>query len=1199
MRSSPPRGAVMTLLCSAVLANAPQDPSQVKVPGAVQYDRDVRPILADRCFKCHGPDEASRKGDLRLDQRDAATALHDGVLAIAPGRPDDSEVWRRLTTEDPDDVMPPKDSGKAALSASERAIVRAWIEGGAEYQPHWSFVAPVRPPVPPLSGGSDARNAVDSFVRHALAERSLQQNDRAAPELQLRRLFLTLTGLPPEPSDLAAFAADPSDRAYDAWVERLLTEEPWRTRYAERMAQPWLDAARYADTSGIHMDAGRQIWPYRDWVLQSFRSNVPFDQFVRDQLAGDLSPDATQDQKIATGFHRCHVTTDEGGAIDEEYLVEYAVDRVATTGSVLLGLTLGCARCHEHKYDPITQEDFYSLYAYFRSIDEPGLYSQVPDSNRAFEPFLRVPSPAQQDEEAQLRTQLAAVEGELELVPPEEAAEFRSWQEALTSESGSSWPPIETIAATSTDGATLSIDADGTVTASGTNPDRDHHEIRLRTDARDLRLLCLEALPAIGRDDQRVGRAENGNAVLQSIEIEAISVRDPAQRVRVPLIWAWASFEQQNGDYRAINTIDRDNGVGWAVDAHTQPGGPRAALWLADAPFGFDGGTEVVVTLHYDSVYARHTFARVRLALGTLSEAGCDRLPMASSGWFVAGPFASERDALFDTAHGPEGERALDRKATFALAGKKDPLRWRFDERLREGSVGSLPDGMNATYVARTLHAPTARKQTISLGSDDGFRLFLDGKEVAQNRTDRAAAPDQDTAELDYRRGASLLTMKIVNTGGNGGIYQRSVPRASELNGDLVAALLPAATQTPFAERLRTAWRTQFSKGYLDKVEAKRALETAIAELDKRIPRTMVMKEREERRKTYVLARGAYDQPITDREIPRGVPKALGALPVGAEDDRRGLAKWITAVDNPLFARVQVNRLFELVFGTGIVRTSEDFGMQGEWPSHMELLDWLAVEFQQNGYDLQHILRLLVQSATFRQDDRRSEAASAVDADDRYLSWYPRRRLSAEQLRDQALFAAGLLHEQLGGPSVKPYQPEGLWQEVAMLQSNTRTYERSEGTGLFRRSLYTYYKRACPPPSMLTFDAPTRESCVVRRPQTNTPMQALVLWNDEQFVEAARALATRGYREANDDRGRIAAMFVRCTGSQPSAAATERLLAELARLQGRFEGAAADAQQLLSVGTVPPPEDVPPVQLAAFTLLASAILNLDATVCLP
>ena len=1187
--------AAMFASCFAISLTAQQSEHTAGSPRAVSYDRDVRPILADRCFACHGPDETSRKADLRLDLSEHATALRKHAAAIVARDANASEAWRRITSEDDDDRMPPKSSGKPPLSQREREIVRAWIEQGAVYEPHWSFVPPTRPATP-----VETPNAIDAFVRAELRTHQLQPSERAAPEIQLRRLFLALTGLPPEPGDIAAFCKDPSDTAYAQWITRIFTEEPWRSRYAERMATPWLDSARYADTSGIHMDAGRQIWPFRDWVLEAYRSNMPFDAFVRDQIAGDLWPDATVTQKVASGFHRCHVTTDEGGAIDAEYLVEYAVDRVATTGSVFLGLTLGCARCHDHKYDPISQEDFYGLYAYFASIEEPGLYSQIPDANRALEPFLRVPSDAQLQQEDALKSDLAAVQLELDSVPAEEAAEFARWRSELLQEARVQWPASQVTAAQSQGGADLSIDADGTVTASGKNPDQDVHVLTLRTDATSLRMLHLMALPAPDRQDQRVGRAENGNAVLQSIEVDAVSVRDPQQKRRLSFTWAWADVEQGNGNFHVVNAIASDDGVGWAVDAHMRAGGSREALFVTDEPFGFDGGTELQVTLRYDSVYQRHSFARVRVQLGQIDEQALERLPEASGGFHVAGPFVGDAEENWSAAFGPETALVLDKGAQFLSSKGKSgkPLTWRHREGLREDAVGALPAGANATFVARTLWAPTARKRTFSLGSDDGFRLYASGKEVAQNRIDRGAQKDQDSAEIELTRGPQLLTMRIVNTGGEGGFYQRSQPRYGELTGELVAALLPS-TAADADQRLRTAWRRSFSKSYLASLEKKNTLSQQLRELDTKMPRTMVMKEREQRRPTYVLARGQYDQPIKDREIPRTTPKALGTLPEGAPDDRRGLAQWITSKDNPLFARVQANRLFELMFGAGIVRTSEDFGMQGEWPSHMDLLDWLAVEFRECGYDAQHMLRLIATSETFRQDDRASEAAMQVDADNRLLSWFPRRRLSAEQLRDQALFVSGLLVERFGGPSVKPYQPQGLWQEVAMLQSNTREFVQGSGDALFRRSLYTYHKRACPPPSMQTFDQPTREACVIRRAQTNTPMQALVLWNDEQFVEAARMLAVRAFREAQDDAGRIESIFVRCTGRKPSSNALARATEALAAFRARYMTDPESSKQALAVGSIAPPADIAQEQLAPLSLLASTILNLDATVCIP
>src|SRR5262245_32125127 len=483
---------------------------QTAAPAEVRYDRDVRPILADRCFKCHGPDPGARRADLRLDESAFATAAKKHGTPIAPGDPGKSEVLARVASDDPDEMMPPPGSGKAHLQPHEREVLRQWIAAGAAYEPHWSFAAPVRPPLPDVRAAAWCRNEVDRFVLARLERNGVSPPPEADRAALLRRLFLAVTGLPPTPEELAAFVADPAADAYDRMVDRLLDTEPYRSRHAERMAVPWLDAARYADTSGIHMDAGRQMWAYRDWVLQSYRDNLPFDQFVVDQIAGDLLPNATQSQQVGSGFHRCHVTTDEGGAIDEEYLVEYAVDRVATTGSVFLGLTLGCARCHEHKYDPISQEDFYRLYAYFDSNEEPGLYSQSPDANRALEPFLAVPSPEQDAREKQLQQDFAA--GKQALAVPDPADDQRQAQFAqdLAQRAALRWADATTAGALSANGATMTVETDGTVRATGSNPATDVHTILLRTDAVDLRLLALQALPDVHKDG-RVGRAPNGN----------------------------------------------------------------------------------------------------------------------------------------------------------------------------------------------------------------------------------------------------------------------------------------------------------------------------------------------------------------------------------------------------------------------------------------------------------------------------------------------------------------------------------------------------------------------------------------------------------------------------------------------------------------------------------------------------------------
>ncbi|HEX6882743.1 MAG TPA: PSD1 and planctomycete cytochrome C domain-containing protein [Planctomycetota bacterium] len=1155
--------------------------------GPVRYGRDVRPLLSDRCFVCHGPDAAERQADLRLDGFESATAERAGGAAIVPGDAEASLLWQRIAHSDPEERMPPADSNRRALSADERARIRAWIEAGAEYEPHWAFVAPLRPPLPAARGGRD--NPVDRFLDARLASEGVAPSPAAPPETQLRRLFLDLTGLPPTPEELAQFLADPRPERYEAWVERLLDEEPYRTRHAERMATPWLDQARYADTSGIHMDAGRQMWLWRDWVLEAYRTNLPFDRFVVEQIAGDLLPEATVAQRIASGFHRNHVTTDEGGAIDEEYRVEYVVDRTATTGSVFLGLTLGCARCHEHKFDPISQQEFYRFYAFFDSNEEPGLYSQSPDANRALEPFLVVPTEAQATRRGELEATLAREQEELERPPPGEDEARASFFAELERASALAWATSTVLGARSLEGATLALQPDGSVLAAGTNPDQDEHELRLRTDATGLRLVALEALGDASFHEGRVGRAPNGNAVLSAITVEAVSVRDPARRVPVPLGWAWAEHEQEDGEFGITNALDPDP-HGWAVGAHQRPGG-RVALFLADEPFGFEGGTELVVRLAYRSQYAQHAFGRVRLALASLGPAGLDALPAAASDWLLAGPFPTGPSPEGYTASfGPELDLDLDRTRDFA--GQS----WRFVRRYLDGRLnGGLAQGLSVHYLGRRLFVPSARTVTFALGSDDGYRLFLDGAEVSARQVDRALAADQDRVELTLSAGTHTLVLAVVNTGGESGFTWRPERRPEELAGELLLAFLPATAREPGrAAALARAWRLAFSADYRARNERITALRAELVALEAATPRTMVMQERAEPRETFVLMRGAYDRPDKAQPVERDVPAVLGSLPEGAPRDRLGLAQWLVAPENPLVARVAVNRLWELVFGTGIVRTTEDFGLQGEWPAHPELLDWLAVEFRESGWDVQHVLRLLVTSAAYRQSSRARPELAERDPENRWLAWLPRRRLEAEAIRDQALYVAGLLVERAGGPSVKPYQPEGLWQEVAMIQSNTREYVRGAGDELWRRSLYTYWKRACPPPALLTFDAPTREFCTIRRASTNTPLQALVLWNDEQFVEAARALAARVLTEpAADDGERVEALFRRCAVRAPSQEERTLLAAALADFRARYAGASADARLLIEVGESPTPEGLDPVELAAWTLLANAILNLD------
>jgi hypothetical protein len=1144
---------------------------------------------------------------LRLDEREAAIASRKRGAAIVPGNPDASLLWQRISSSDPHEQMPPPNSNKRLLSAEERELIRRWIADGAVYEPHWAFIAPERPAVPEVDHSQWCRTPVDRFVlarlrgqsRSGVAKARLEAEDvQPSPEAGraelIRRLFLDLTGLPPTPEETDAFLMDNRPDAYERWIDKLFTEEPYRTRYAERMAVPWLDASRYADTCGIHMDAGRQMWLWRDWVLQAYRNNMPFDRFVTEQLAGDLLPNATVDQKIASGFNRNHVTTDEGGAINEEYLVEYAVDRASTTGSVFLGLTLGCARCHEHKFDPVSQEEFYQFYAFFNSNDEPGLYSQRPDPNRALEPFLVVPTPEQKTLLASLREKLSDLKTELNTPRYQEDAQREAFVLEQQKRAGLVWEPTRVTDASSLYAATLTVQADGSVLAGGNNPAKDEHFVTLQTEGSDLRLLMLEALPHPSLPHGRIGRAPNGNAVLAGVEAEAVSLNDTQLRQQVRFVWAWADVEQGGGEYQAVNVLDAWDDRGWAVDGEGR-GGVRVLLLVADKPFGFAGGTQLRVNLKYDSPHAQHTLGRVRLTLARFADRGLDVLPTAVSGWYRAGPFAADSvKAAYDTAFGPEQDLRLDTTRKFGTVGQQ----WRYDGNLRDGQPTPLAkEGINATYLGRRIYSPDARKIEVSLGSDDGFALYVNGQRVAGREIDRGVAADQDKATIELRPGINTLVLKVVNNAGGSGFYYRSIARPEELSGDLLAVLVPESARSPdLRNRFLQAWRVNHAPGYRGRTEALASTQSRLEAVEAKAPRTMIMSELPKPRETFLLLRGEYSKPDKNRPVSRGVPAALGKLPEGAPANRLGLAQWMTESDNALVARVAVNRLWEMLFGTGIVRTSEDFGLQGEWPSHPELLDWLAVEFRESGWNIQHMLKLMLTSSTYRQSSHIRPELRERDPDNRMLAFYPRRRLAAEFIRDQALYVSGLLIEQLGGPSVKPYQPDGLWKEVAMLQSNTRIFERGDGPDLWRRSLYTYWKRASPPPSLLTFDAPTRESCVIRRPSTNTPLQALVLWNDEQYVEAARLLAQRTLGESQGDRERLIRMFRRCTGRAPEEPELRLISETLAAFRERYRQAPEDAARLLQVGEAPAAKELEATELAAWTMIANALLNLSATI---
>jgi hypothetical protein len=1184
--------AISGLLAGAVFTargSPAEDPGSDRP--TVRYGRDIRPLLSDRCFTCHGPDAAKREANLRLDIReDATTARKDGI-PIVPGDPERSEVWRRITSHNATDMMPPPAANKRPFTDEEKALLRQWIADGAVYEAHWAFVPPSKPEVPSVSDESWAKNPIDRFTRSTMETAGLTPNREADRATLLRRIFLDLTGLPPTPEEIDAFLVDTAPDAYERWVDRLLTEEPYRTRYAERMTAPWLDAARYADTCGIHMDAGRSIWLWRDWVIEAYRANMPFDRFVIEQIAGDLLPDANDSTRVASGFHRNHVTTDEGGAIAEEYLVEYAVDRVTTTGSVFLGLTLGCARCHDHKYDPVTASEFYGLYAYFNSIEEPGLYSQLPDPKRAFEPFMSVPTKDQEAKLSAIGAKLAETRELASKVSPEEIAQRDAFLGGMDESLGVHWSVTAPTAARAESGATMAVGEDRSVLVTGTNPAQDEYELTYRLDATDSRLVLLEGLTDPSMPAERVGRSENGNVVMTGLRVTARSVKNPAESRDVKLTWAWADTSQSDGDWDVTNLL-APGAIGWAVGGQHLAGG-RLAMFLADAPFGYEGGTLVTVTLSFRSPWSGHAFGRVRVSFGTAKDEALGNLPEGFGRWLVAGPFPVEqRTDAFAKEFGPELDTNL-----LPLHEFPGGAAWKPFLTMRDGEIVPLDPGVSAHYVARRIFSPSARNMPLSLGSDDGLRVYLNGKQVFAREVDRSAAPNQESIEVPLQAGMNALVLKIANTGGPGAIYHRIADRPDLLQDALAAVITPPIVRPKhLSERMAGLWLANHSPRRRELAAEVAKLEREEGTIRSEIPLTMVMRELPTPRETFVLKRGQYDMADTSRPAKRSVPAALGALPPDAPANRLGLAQWLVSPGNPLVARVTVNRLWEQFFANGIVRTTEDFGLQGDWPTHPELLDWLAVEFRESGWDLQHMIRLMVTSATYRQDAAIRPEMAERDPDNRYLTHFQRKRLSAEQIRDSALLIAGLLVERTGGPSVKPYQPPGLWEEVAMIQSNTRVFQRGTGEDLWRRSIYTYWKRAAPPPSMLTFDAPTRESCVVRRGTTNTPLQALALWNDEQMIEASRVLAAHTLIERSDDRERLSRLHQRCTGHVPDERTLGKLRATLDAFKARYAASPEDAARLLTIGDAPVPQELNPSELAAWTLIANATLSLDSTI---
>lgn len=1007
----------------------------------IEFNRDIRPILS-LCFTCHGPAAGDGVAGLRLDSFEGATKkLEDGKQAVVPGNPDASELVRRVEATDETILMPPPSSHKV-LSAADKANLRRWIQEGAKYKPHWAFVEPVRPPLPVVKNSKWVRNPIDRFVLARLENSGLKPEPEAERGKLLRRVSLDLTGIPPSPAELDAFLSDKGSRAYEKAVDRLLASP----RYGERMAMDWMDYARYADSNGYQADYERYQWRWRDWVIDAFNRNLPYDQFTVWQIAGDLLPNATMEQKLATGFNRNHRINTEGGVIAEEWRVENVIDRVETTSAIWLGLTSGCARCHDHKYDPLTQRDFYRMFAFYNNVPETGSGEERPINHP---PTLKTPTAAQSAEMARLTALI------------EKNIKWMSGRAAASQAKSSNWALA---------------------------PEK---PLRTSGQLNQVRLSATSGLTTEGKVQFEPGRATGS-----------------------------AAFSD-----------------GGFVDL-----GDAGAAFEKDTPFSYGGWVK----------------------------------PANGEG----APFAR-----MDSGNAFRGWEC-------SLVGGRPQAhlinRWP-ENALKIAAKETIPNG-KWTHLFFTYDGGMKAK---------GFRMYVNGKAVETN-------VENDRLSETIKTGVSTKLGRRTNSEQFAGSVDGFAWCDAEMTAAEVAVLAAAHPARPLLaipkekrskeqnEEIARLWSLDN-----DKVFAKTATETETAQEDRRkldmsIPTTMVLEEMPKPRDCYVLERGQYDK--HGEKVDAGLPTWLPNMPTGVPNNRLGFAKWIVSAENPLTARVTANRLWERFFGNGIVSTVEDFGTRAEYPSHPELLDWLGTELVRLKWDLKAFIKEIVMSAAYRQSSAISAEKLEKDPLNRLISRGPRFRLPGEVIRDQALFVSGLLTEKLGGPSVYPYMPEAVWDETNFY-GNLRNYKRASDSNLYRRSLYTIWKRTAAPPNMLLFDVPAREACRVRRARTDTPLQALTLMNDETFVEASRVLAQKMMElGGSTPESRITYAFRRVLSRDPSKAELKVLTANLAVRTDRYRKDPKAARKLLIAGDAPLNLGLDQAELAAYTLTASALLNLDETV---
>jgi hypothetical protein len=1024
---------------------------------SIQYNRDVRPILTDMCFPCHGPDSAARKGDYRLDRREDAI----GKKVIVPGKPDESEMMRRILSTDADEVMPPPTT-KKTLTAKQKTLLRKWIEQGAEYQAHWSFIAPSRPELPKVKNEAWVKNPIDRFVLAKLEAAGLSPNPEADRRTLARRLSLDVTGLPPSVELVEEFVADPSPNAYEKLLDQLLTSKQW----GEHRGRYWLDAARYADTHGIHFDNYREMWSYRDWVISAFNRNMPFDQFTVEQLAGDLLPNKSLDQDIASGFNRCNITTNEGGSIAEEVLVSYTRDRTETVSQVWLGLTAGCAVCHDHKFDPLTMKDFYSLAAFFNNTTQAAMDGNIPNTP----PVITVPRPEDREKWEAITASLREMRGKLDARKSAARADFDQWLSAAKVETLAALIPTEKLKLHAPlnegQGNALQLIVDG--------------------QARTIELPSGFDWVGGGKVGEKAFAIKIGDHPLE------IADAGDFEKDQGFTASAWVKVTKRNQTGAILARMDNGSAYrGWD-------------LWLqADKP-----GMHIINTWPRD-------------ALKVVS-----KTPLKPNQW-------SHVCVSYDGSGKAAGVRVFIDGAQQAVDVEADQL--------------TSTIRTNVPLKIGQRHT-TERLQNVVLQDARVYGRTLSSGEVEQlTRTPQAV--ELLAKPVDKR------TQKEVNELFDWWLVTLDAPYR-ELNRQIAAA-----------QQEEVAIKSRGTVAH-------------------------VMNEKPEEAMAYILFRGEYDK--RRDPVKPNTPAVLPAFPADAPRNRLGFAQWLLQPEHPLTARVTVNRFWQELFGTGLVKTAGDFGLTGELPSHPELLDWLAVEFRESGWDVKRFFKLMLMSNTYRQSAVTTREKREKDPDNRLLSRGPRFRMDAEMIRDYALAASGLLVPKLGGPSVKPYQPEGVWEAVAMIGSNTRDYKQDTGENLYRRSLYTFIKRAAPPPSLEIFNATARETCVVRRDRTNTPLQALVTLNDVQMVEAARTLAQVVLKTGGTSFESRADLLAKRLLARPFRAEEVAIVkASFEELLSYYQSHVEDAKRLITFGESKPDAGLDPATLAAWTMLANEVMNLD------